>query len=176
MEDLRYPIGTFQAPHQTDKQERADLIRALKQAPAMLKKAVSGLNDTQLDTPYRTGGWTVRQVVSHIADSHLNGYIRCKLALTEETPLIRPYDEQKWAGLADSLTFDPQLAIELLEPLHNRWAALFEALTDADYDKAYLHPDTGEEISLHHALALYVWHSKHHTAHITSLRDRTGWI
>lgn len=84
---------------------------------------------------------------------------------------IRPYDEQKWAGLADSLTFDPQLAIELLEPLHNRWAPLFEALTDADYEKAYLHPDTGEEISLHHALALYVWHSKHHTAHITSLRE-----
>ncbi|MCZ0070892.1 bacillithiol transferase BstA [Bacillus sonorensis] len=175
MEQFKYPIGAFTAPQKTDEHERAALIEALRQAPALLKEAVQGLNDQQLDTPYRKGGWTVRQVVSHLADSHLNGYIRCKLALTEDVPLIRTFDEQNWAGLTDSLTFAPNLSIELLESLHNRWAALFEALQEADYQKAYLHPDSREEISLHHALSLYVWHSKHHIAHITSLRERMGW-
>lgn len=175
LEQLKYPIGAFTAPFQMDKRKRADLIKALRQAPALLKEAVSGLSETQLDTPYRKGGWTVRQVVHHIADSHINGYLRCKLALTEKTPLIRTFDEQKWSELTDAKTFDPHLSIVLLEALHQRWADLFEALEDADFEKAYLHPDSREEIRLYHALALYVWHSKHHIAHISSLRDRMGW-
>ncbi|QHZ48226.1 YfiT family bacillithiol transferase [Bacillus sp. NSP9.1] len=175
MERRKYPIGTFTAPLQPNKSGRAEFINRLRQAPSLLKEAVAGLSETQLDTPYRDGGWTVRQVVHHIADSHLNGYLRYKLALTEKAPLIRTFDEQQWAELSDARTLHPNLSIALLDALHHRWAALFESMTDADFENAYLHPDSNEKISLDHALALYVWHSKHHIAHITSLRDRMGW-
>ncbi|MCY8225864.1 YfiT family bacillithiol transferase [Bacillus haynesii] len=175
MDQLKYPIGTFSKPLEADKMEREKWIGDLKQAPASLRSAVAGLNEDQLDTAYRIGGWTVRQVVHHLADSHMNGYIRIKLALTEEAPLIRTFDEQNWAGLADARTLDPDLSLALLNTLHLRWAALFKSLTEADFEKVYVYPGTGEEMKLYQALALYVWHSHHHIAHITALRKRMGW-
>lgn len=175
MDQLKYPIGTFSKPLEAEERERKKWIGDLQQAPHLLSSAVAGLNEEQLDTPYRTGGWTVRQVVHHLADSHMNGYIRSKLALTEEAPLIRTFDEQNWAGLTDARTLDPALSLALLNTLHLRWTAFFESLTEADFEKAYIYPDTGEEMKLYQALALYVWHSHHHIAHITELRKRMGW-
>ncbi|MFC8149962.1 YfiT family bacillithiol transferase [Bacillus paralicheniformis] len=175
MDQLKYPIGAFSKPLEADEKEREKWIGDLKQAPHLLRSAVAGLNEEQLDTPYRTGGWTVRQVVHHLADSHMNGYIRSKLAMTEESPLIRTFDEQNWAGLTDGRTLDPDLSLALLNTLHLRWTAFFESLTEEDFEKAYVYPDTGEKMKLYQALALYVWHSHHHIAHITELRKRMGW-
>lgn len=175
MDQLKYPIGTFSKPLEADERELEKWIGDLKQAPHLLRSAAAELNEEQLDTPYRTGGWAVRQVVHHLADSHMNGYIRSKLALTEETPLIRTFDEQNWAGLTDARTLDPDLSLALLDTLHLRWAALFESLTEADFEKAYIYPGTGEEMKLYQALALYVWHSQHHIAHIKAHRKRMGW-
>jgi uncharacterized damage-inducible protein DinB len=141
--------------------------------PERLREAVSGLNDRQIDTPYREGGWTVRQVVHHVADSHANCYIRFKLALTEDWPTIKPYDQAAWARLADSrLPIDGSLVF--LESLHARWVPLVESLTDADFERGYNHPENGRQ-TLATVLALYGWHSLHHTAHITGLRARQGW-
>lgn len=148
-------------------------IQTLRLLPERLGEAVSGLTDAQLDTPYRPEGWTVRQVVHHLADSHLNGYIRFKLALTEENPVIKPYDQDAWARLPDSLLpIDGSLA--LVTALHGRWVALLEKLTDKDFHRSYENPKTGRT-NLAKALAMYDWHARHHTAHITSLRERQGW-
>ena len=173
LEDLRFPIGRFRSPASSVAGVRAAQIETLRQLPERLRAAVSGLDDAQLDTPYREGGWTVRQLVHHIADSHANAYIRCKLALTEDWPTIKPYDEAAWAKLADSrLPIEPSLA--LVDALHGRWVALFESLSEEDFQKGYEHPQQGRQ-TVAKALAIYDWHSRHHTAHITNLRARQGW-
>jgi uncharacterized damage-inducible protein DinB len=172
-DDFRYPIGRFNAPTASPPSIRSAHIETIRQLPASLRKAVDGLSDAQLDTPYREGGWTVRQVVHHVADSHANSYIRFKLALTEDWPTIKPYDEGAWAKLADSgLPLD--VSLEWIEAMHVRWVALLESMTEEEFQKGYNHPENGRQ-SLARTLALYDWHSRHHTAHITGLRSRQGW-
>ena len=173
LNDLRYPIGRFTPPASSLPGIRAAHIQTVRLLPERLRAAVNGLSETQLDTPYREDGWTVRQVVHHLADSHAMAYTRCKLALTEDWPAERSYDEAAWANLADSrLPVDVSLA--MIEGLHGRWVALMESLTDDDFRKGYDHPERGRE-NLAMALAMYDWHSRHHVAHITSLRARQGW-
>lgn len=172
-EALRFPIGDFAPPVSYTVGARAASIDVLRKLPEQLKAAVAGLNDQQLDTPYRDGGWTVRQVVHHLADSHANSYVRMKLALTEEWPTIKPYDEAAWARLADS-SMPVQVSLDLVAALHARWVALLEAMNEDDFCRGYVHPEGGRQ-DLARVLALYDWHSRHHTAHITSLRARMGW-
>lgn len=173
-EDLRYPIGKFDKNFAQTPETRAAFITTISDLPANLTAAVKGLNEGQLDTPYRPEGWTLRQTVHHVADSHINSLCRFKLALTEdEPPTIRPYYEDRWAELADSkMPVDVSLAI--VEGVHRRWAALLESMTDEDFAREFIHPETGTW-TLDKVLALYAWHSRHHTAHITSTRERNGW-
>ncbi|MBK7934014.1 MAG: bacillithiol transferase BstA [Pyrinomonadaceae bacterium] len=172
--DLRYPIGEFDRDYEVSTAARAARIQIIKDLQSAVAAAVAGLNEDQLDTEYRPDGWTVRQTVHHIADSHSNSLTRFKLALTEdEPPTIRPYYEDRWAELADSkLPID--ISLRMIDSLHIRWVALLDSMTDADYQKTFIHPETGEW-PLEGALALYAWHSLHHTAHITHLREREGW-
>lgn len=173
LQDLRYPIGRFTPPASSDPALRAEQISTLRLLPAELQAAVSDLTPSQLDTPYREGGWTVRQLVHHVADSHANAYVRTKLALTEDWPTIKPYDEASWARLPDSrLQIDGSLA--MIAAMHERWVTLFESLADADFERGYNHPENGQQ-TLATVLALYAWHSRHHTAHIISLRARRNW-
>ena len=173
LDDLRYPIGPFTATATSLPGIRAANIHTLSQLAERLRSAVEGLNDAQLDTPYREGGWTVRQLVHHIADSHINCYVRFKLALTEDSPTIKPYDESAWAKLSDS--GQPiEVSLVLITALHERWVALLESMSDEDFRKGFNHPERGRQ-NLATTLALYDWHSRHHTAHITSLRARQGW-
>jgi uncharacterized damage-inducible protein DinB len=172
--DLRYPIGKFQrVTNLTDDQRRA-FIDEIAQAPARLSAAVAGLKPEQLDTPYRPGGWTVRQVVHHLPDSHLNAFTRFKLALTEDEPTIKPYDEARWAELADAKTAPIEPSLALLDNLHKRWVVLMRSLTPADWVRKFRHPERGVA-ALEDNLAMYAWHGRHHVAHITSLRERNGW-
>ena len=173
MDDLRYPIGRFRPSPSGSPSERAESIAILRELPERLRAAVRGLHDAQLDTPYREGGWTVRQVVHHIADSHMNSYVRFKLALTEYEPTVKPYDEAAWAVLPDT-RMPIEASLALTDALHQRWVALLESLSDKDFEKRFNHPERGSE-ALATSLALYAWHSRHHTAHITSLRARMGW-
>lgn len=172
--DLRYPIGPFRRPERCSAEERTAAIAAIAEAPARLREAVAGLSPAQLDTAYRPGGWTVRQVVHHVPDSHLNAYVRCKLALTEDEPAIRPYHEERWAELpeARSAPLDPSLA--LLEALHRRWELALQGLSAADWQRPLVHAESGRQ-SVEQLVALYVWHGRHHVAHITALRRREGW-
>jgi uncharacterized damage-inducible protein DinB len=171
--DLRYPIGRFRMPASSLPGIRAAHIQVLRELPERLTAAILGLDDAQLDTPYREGGWTVRQLVHHLPDSHANCYVRFKLALTEDWPTIKSYDEAAWANLADSrLPVDVSLA--LITALHARWVSLLESMSEDDFRKGYNHPENGKQ-TLAVALALYDWHSRHHTAHITTLRARQGW-
>ena len=172
--DLRYPIGQFQRPGRLSTEQRGELIQNLAALPGLLLQAVEGLDDNQLATPYRDGGWTVKQVVHHLADSHMNAYIRCKLALTEQEPTIKPYDEAACAELADSRTSPIELSLTLLDSLHARWITMLESMSDADFARAFRHPEIGL-VTLEVNTALYAWHSRHHVAHITSLRERMGW-
>lgn len=173
-DDLRYPVGKFRSTTALDDAERAKALDALTELPRVLAAAVSGLNDSQLDMPYRPGGWTVRQVVHHVADSHLNAYVRLRLALTEDTPTIKPYAEAAWAELPDARTMPVSASLRMLDALHARWVALLRALAPADYARAVTHPDNGR-MTIDTIVALYSWHGRHHTAHITSLRTREGW-
>ena len=174
-DDPRYPIGRFAAPDTHDTPNVLNWRRDIAEAPAQLRSAVAGLEDSQLDTPYRDGGWTVRQVVHHVADSHLNAYCRVKLALTEDNPVIKPYLEAVWAELSDSRTLPVAPSLTLLEGLHRRWGALLESLTPADLARTFFHPEQNAAVPLWRVLALYSWHGKHHTAHILGLRARRGW-
>jgi hypothetical protein len=139
-----------------------------------MRAAVSGLSTAQLDTPYRDGGWTVRQVVHHVPDSHMNAYTRFRLALTESEPTIKPYDQEAWANLADSRTAPVEWSLALLEALHRRWAAMLESLADEDFSRRFRHPEIGV-VTLGEVLGMYSWHGRHHVAHITGLRGRMGW-
>jgi uncharacterized damage-inducible protein DinB len=173
--DPRYPVGKFNSPAgpQTS-DERRVLIEQIAATPARMRAAVAGLSDAQLDTPYRDGGWTVRQVVHHVPDSHMNAYTRLKLALTEHEPAIKPYDEAAWAKLNDVRDTPIETSLLLLDTLHARWGTLLDAMTDADFERTLRHPDYGV-MTLDWLVALYAWHGRHHVAHITSLRDRNGW-
>jgi uncharacterized damage-inducible protein DinB len=173
LNDLRYPIGRFSPPSDGVSGIREAQIQTLHALPERLRSAVAGLNDAQLDTPYREGGWTVRQVVHHVADSHSMAYIRCRLGLTEDWPTINPYDEGAWANLPDS-RLPVEVSLAMIEALHARWTTLLEALSEEEFQKGYKHPERGRE-TLAKSLAMYDWHSRHHTAHITSLRARRGW-
>ena len=173
LDDLRYPIGRFHAPASSGPEIRAEQIETLRALPERLSAAVAGLDDAQLDTPYREGGWTVRQLVHHIADSHANSYVRFKLALTEDCPTIKSYDEAAWAELPDSR--EPIApSMEFVAGLHHRLVAVLEGMNDEDFERGFIHPDRGR-MALATNLALYDWHSRHHVAHITALRARKGW-
>jgi uncharacterized damage-inducible protein DinB len=175
MEDLRYPIGQFdrtRGPHTPE--ERKKLIENIAALPGQLSQAVAGLNGKQLETPYREGGWSVRQVVHHLADSHMGGYTRFKLALTEENPTVKTYKEGAWAELSDSRVTPIDVSLSLLESLHSRFVVLLRSLAPADWQRTYVHPERGIT-SLDLTLGLYAWHGAHHTAHITSLRERNHW-
>jgi hypothetical protein len=173
LDDLRYPIGKFAPPAASTPAVRAGQIETLRLLPERLRTAVDGLSDAQLDTPYRDGGWTVRQVVHHFADSHANSYVRFKLALTEDWPTIKPYDEAAWARLPDNrMPIEPSL--EFVGGLHARLVALLEAMSEADFQRGFNHPERGR-VTIADNLALYDWHSRHHVAHIASLRARSGW-
>jgi hypothetical protein len=171
--DLRYPIGPYQAPPLTAA-SRKNHLKELAGGVTLLRQTLRGLSPAQLDTPYRPGGWTVRQVVHHLPDSHLNGYIRCRMALTEENPKIKTYDEARWAELEDARRGPIEVSLQLLDAVHQRWGALFRSLSEDDWKRAYVHPENGK-VTLDAALALYSWHLRHHTAHISSLRERSGW-
>ena len=172
--DLQYPIGRFEFPREVTDQDRARFIQEIADTPVKLRAAVAGLSEQQLDTPYRPGGWTVRQVVHHVPDSHMNSYVRFRLALTEDEPTIKPYDEGRWAELADARTARIEPSLVLLESLHERWVLLLRSLAAADWRRQFRHPELGV-VSLEKNLALYAWHGRHHVAHITSLRERMGW-
>ena len=174
MSDLRFPIGRFQIPVEFTDDLRKQHIQAIAKLPQQLADAIEGLSDQQLDTPYREGGWTVRQVVHHLADSHLNSYTRFRLALTEETPTIRPYDEKKWAELDDAKHASVSASLAILDGLHARWSSLLHSFSAGDWQKSFDHPETGM-MSLDVATALYAWHGQHHTAHITTLRKQQNW-
>jgi uncharacterized damage-inducible protein DinB len=174
MTDLRFPTGKFVYPSQPPKEWRASAIDTIAETPARLRDAVQGLDEDQLDTSYREGGWTLRQVVHHVPDSHLNAYIRLKLALTETAPVIKPYDEAAWAKLADTTAVPIDVSLNLLDAVHRRWVALLRSMKDDDFQREYVHPDTGRHV-LDHLVALYAWHGPHHVAHITTTRTRHGW-
>jgi hypothetical protein len=172
--DPRYPVGRFVRPAVIDAAHRRNSIATLAALPENLRAAVYGLSDAQINTPYREGGWTVRQLVHHVADSHMNAYVRTRLALTEDWPTIKPYEEKLWAELADACTLPIEVSLELLESLHRRWVALLESLSDEQWQRGYNHPESGRQ-NLELVTALYDWHSRHHVAHITALRKSRGW-
>jgi hypothetical protein len=174
MTDLRFPIGKFDMPATVTSETRRGWIHDIAQAPALLRAAVYGLSEQQLDTSYRPGGWTVRQVVHHLPDSHMNAYVRFKLALTEDEPLVKTYMEDKWAELPEARTAPVEISLSLLETLHRRWQIQLEAMPERDFERAFKHPDLGL-VKLERSLGIYAWHGRHHVAHITSLRDRMGW-
>jgi hypothetical protein len=172
--DPRYPIGRFAAPDRFDSSVRTAIVGELAAAPAALRGAVAGLSARQLDTPYRDGGWTVRQVVHHLPDSHLNAYTRFKLALTEEEPLVRTYDEGRWAELPEARVADVALSLALLDALHARWVTAIRVLPREAFARTLRHPNLGV-MSVDLLLALYAWHGRHHVAHVTTLRARMRW-
>lgn len=172
--DLRYPIGRFEWDGDDSGGARARRRAQIAALPKELARAVDGLDDRQLDTPYRPDGWTVRQLVHHVADSHMNAYVRFRLGLTESQPTITAYDEKRWAELPDRV-LPPSVSLQLLEALHARWDALLAALTNADYGRTIAHPEWKAPLSLDMLLGLYAWHSVHHTAHVVNLRLREGW-
>jgi uncharacterized damage-inducible protein DinB len=174
MTDLRYPIGEFSYAGEQTADERRRAIDEIEAAPVRLRAAVQGLSPQQLDTPYRPGGWTVRQVVHHVPDSHLNAYTRFKLALTEDEPTIKPYDEARWAELADVRTAALEVSFALLEALHQRWVLLLRSLRPEDFRRTLRHPQRGV-MTLEQTLCYYAWHGRHHVAHISSLRERMRW-
>jgi hypothetical protein len=174
MTDLRFPIGKFHFDEPLTDEQKNTCLNDIAQAPANLRAAVQGLSVAQLDTPYRPGGWTVRQVVHHVPDSHLNSYVRFKLALTEDEPTIKPYAEDRWAELADTKATPIEVSLTLLESLHDRWVRLLRSLSPEEWKRTFRHPDLGA-MNLEKTLALYAWHGRHHVAHVTELRKRNSW-
>lgn len=171
---LRYPIGQFDFITTAEPELVVEWIDAIEAAPAALRAAVAGLSNEQLDTPYRSGGWTVRQVVHHLPDSHMNSYVRFKLALTEDVPTIRPYFEDRWAELPEARTAPVDVSLNLLDALHRRWVLFLRNLDEADLARNFRHPELGE-LNVGLNIGLYAWHGAHHVAHITRLRERMGW-
>ena len=171
---LRYPIGRARRAESFTAQERTAAIEGIRQLPQKLRSAVAPLSEEQLETPYRPGGWTVRQLVHHVADSHMNAYVRVRLGLTEDWPTIIPYQEERWAELEDAHTADVSTSLDLLQALHARWAQLFASLDEQEWKRGYLHPESGRE-TLEQVVMVYDWHGRHHTAHVTQLSARMGW-
>jgi uncharacterized damage-inducible protein DinB len=172
--DPRYPIGKFHAPATVSDSERQQFIADIEATPARMRAAVAGLTPDQLRTPYREGGWTVLQLIHHVPDSHMNAYIRFKLALTENEPTIKPYEEARWAELPDTQNTPPEISLTLLDSLHTRWVNVLRGMSAADWTRQFRHPELGI-MNLDRTLALYAWHGKHHAAHITALRQQKGW-
>jgi hypothetical protein len=172
--DPRFPTGTFQFNADVTPDMRRRAIDAIRETPAKLRAATRGLNETQLDTPYRDGGWTVRQLIHHVPESHVNAFVRFKLALTEENPTIKPYDEDAWVKLPDVARAPIESSLTLLDALHQRWVTLLEVMKPVDFERPLTHPERGP-LTLDYMLQLYAWHGPHHTAHVTTLRSREGW-
>jgi len=172
--DLRYPVGPFTFAETLTDGDRQTLIDQVAATPEKMRAAVADLDDERLDTPYRPEGWTVRQVVHHVPESHLNSYLRFKLALTEDEPTIKPYFEDRWAQLDDARSAPIELSLDLLDALHSRWVWFLRSLKPEDFKRTFRHPDLGV-VSLDKNIALYAWHGRHHVAHVTSLRERMGW-
>lgn len=172
--DLRYPIGHYE-PQPFSVKQKTEWLNDIKFLPQAIENAILNLNEDQLHTPYREGGWTVHQVVHHVADSHLNAYCRFKLGMTENKPIIRPYDEKLWADLSDVKNLPVNVSVTLLYSLHTRLYELLKNMSDTDWDRTVFHPEHKKEFTLWHLLGMYVWHGKHHVAHITSLRERHAW-
>jgi DinB superfamily len=172
--DLAYPVGKCEYPEIVSPEMRKRYIQEIAAAPAHFREAVHGLTDPQLDTPYRPGGWTVRQVIHHVPDSHMNAYVRFRLALTENEPVIKPYDQERWAELKDARTEPVEVSLQLIDALHRRWVVLLNSMSDADFARQFRHPEIGV-MRLDTYLASYGWHCRHHAAQITALRDRMGW-
>ena len=176
MSDLSYPIGKFAAPSgEVTIEQRTGWISEIAELPAKFRGIVQPMTEAQLDTPYRPGGWTVRQVVHHVPDSHLNAYIRFKLGLTEDHPTIKPYEEARWAELPDTKVTLIGVSLVMLEALHRRWVNLLRSMSEDQWSRTVFHPEQKKSLRLDGLLAMYAWHGKHHTAHITGLRDRMGW-
>jgi uncharacterized damage-inducible protein DinB len=173
--DPRYPVGRFVPPTEFTTESRGAAIAAIAALPAELRAATAGLDDAQLDTPYRDGGWTLRQLVHHVADSHVNAYVRHKLAICEEEPTIRPYDEKTWAETHEARTAPVEISLALLDALHARWTAFLRALPAATFARGFFHPEARQRMTLDWSIALYAWHGRHHTAHVTALRTARGW-
>ncbi|MGH9511622.1 MAG: YfiT family bacillithiol transferase [Terriglobales bacterium] len=174
-DDPRYPIGKFKHQGPLDEGQRAQMIGDIERTPAALRSAIAGLSTQQLETPYREGGWNVRQVIHHLPDSHMNAYVRFKLALTEHEPTIKPYAEDLWAKSPDNESTPIEVSLILLESLHRRWVYLLTSLGPEDWKRSFRHPETDRLVSLERNLAIYSWHGRHHVAHITELRKRMGW-
>jgi len=174
MTDPRYPIGRFEVPTEVTDAERAAFVDQIAALPGEIRQAVAGLDDSKLDTPYREGGWTIRQVVHHVPDSHLNAYTRFKLALTEPTPTIKTYEEARWAELPEARSAPITVSLALLDALHERWVLLLRVLAPAQFTRGFRHPEMGL-MTLNQQVAMYAWHGRHHLAHIQSLRNRMGW-
>jgi uncharacterized damage-inducible protein DinB len=174
MTDPRYPVGKFHYDGPPNEEQKRVFLDEIAQTPVKLRLAVEGLSDEQLDTPYRPGGWSVRQVVHHVPDSHMNSYVRFKLALTEDEPTIKTYAEDRWAELSDSKATPIEVSLTLLESLHDRWVRLLRSLSAQDWKKTFRHPDLGP-MTLEKTLSLYAWHGRHHVAHITELRKQMSW-
>lgn len=174
MTDPRYPIGRYEVPVEPTPESRAVLIQQIADAPRHLRAAVSGLTEAQLETPYREGGWTVRQVVHHLPDSHLNAYTRFKMAATEENPTVKPYAEARWAELPDARTAPIEISLALLQSLHLRWVEFLKSLEPAGFSRSFQNPESGP-FSIDRALAMYAWHGRHHVAHVTALKMQKGW-
>ena len=173
-ESLRYPIGKFRVDGEIAAEQRELWLAQIAEAPARFRAAFAGLSEAQIDTPYRPGGWTLRQLAHHVPDSHMNSYTRFRLALTEDEPTIKPYKQDRWAELADSRTAPVEWSLALLEALHARWTVLLRSIPAADWKRTFRHPELGL-MTLEKNLALYAWHGRHHTAHVTSLRQRMNW-
>ncbi len=174
MSDPRYPIGPFEPRQQLTAEERRVMIEQIAATPARMRAAIAGLDGAQLDTPYRDGGWTVRQVIHHVPDSHMNAFIRLKLALTEEQPTIKPYDEAAWAKLPDATETPIEVSMTILESVHARWTGLMRAMAEEDFRRTLVHPDHGV-MTVDWLVSMYAWHGRHHVGHITSLRERLRW-
>jgi len=170
----QYPVGKFRAPEKATQADREQWIESIATAPARFRDAASSLTTTELDTPYREGGWTARQVIHHVPESHMNAYIRFKLALTEDNPVIKPYDEAAWARLEDVAVAPIQASLNLLEALHERWVVLMRGMSEADWQRKYVHPEYGNARTLEYTLALYAWHGDHHVGHVRSVQGKSG--
>ena len=175
LEESKYPIGKYNIPANISDIDVDDHIRTIKDFPGKLKNLIENWSDTQLDTPYRKGGWTVRQLINHIADSHMNSFIRFKLALTEDNPTIKTYDEAKWAELQDSFTIEIKPALQILKGLHKRWVYELKSLTNKEFESTFFHPEHNRNITLRESLAFYAWHCSHHYAHLENLKKEKGW-
>ncbi len=176
MEQLKFPIGKFEKPSVLTPELLAQYISDIEIFPSRIKKETEGLSDEQLDTVYRPDGWTIRQVVNHCADSHMNSLVRFKLALTEDKPIIKPYFEDRWAELTDSKNMPIEPALKMLEGIHQRWVVLLKSLTEEQLKRTFIHPEHGKEISINENIGIYAWHCKHHLAHITTLKKQNNWI